>query len=270
MKADRYAVVGNPIAHSKSPQIHAAFARATGERIEYGRMLIPLDAFARTIDEFRASGARGCNVTIPFKGEAFAYATEHSERARLAQAVNTLAFDGARVRGDNTDGAGIVADIRYNLGIDIAGRRVLIAGAGGATRGVIPALLAERPAVLVVANRTIARGEALAAAFGGALLASAYDALVEPFDIVINGTSASLQNEVPPVPPAAFAGALLAYDMMYGRGETPFLARARAHGARRRADGLGMLVEQAAESFFVWRGVRPDTAAVLESLRAAG
>lgn len=265
---DRYAVIGNPVAHSKSPQIHAAFAQQSGQALVYERIHCASGAFVATVSAFRASGGRGLNVTLPFKGEAFAYATRLTERARHAEAVNTLRFDGDGVLGDNTDGAGLVGDIRDNLGIAIAGRSVLIAGAGGATRGVIPSLLAERPARLVVANRSVDRAIALAKQFADAIAGCGYDALADDrFDLIVNATSASLAGELPPVPAAAFANALLAYDMMYGKGETPFLALARASGARMRADGLGMLVEQAAESFFIWRGVRPATRAVLEALR---
>jgi shikimate dehydrogenase len=267
---DRYAVIGNPVEHSKSPVIHAAFARATGEQLIYDRILCERDRFVATVDAFRAAGGRGLNVTLPFKEEAFRHATRHSPRARAAEAVNTLRFDADGVFGDNTDGPGLVTDVRDNRGVAITGARVLIAGAGGATRGVIPSILAERPARLVVANRTAERAVDLARFFGAGVTGCGYaDLAGERFDIVVNATSASLAGELPPVPPAAFADARLAYDMMYGKGETPFLAHARACGARVLADGLGMLVEQAAESFLVWRGVRPRTAAVLETLRAA-
>ena len=266
---DRYAVTGNPIAHSRSPQIHAAFARQTGQDIEYTRLLAPLDGFAATVTAFRAAGGRGTNVTLPFKGEAFRLATETSERARLAVAVNTLRFDGPRAFGDNTDGVGLVRDITVHLGVPIEGRRVLLAGAGGAARAVIPALLEARPAAMVVANRTPARATELAGLFPGEVTGRGFDALErERFDLVVNATSASLAGEAPPLPPSAFAAAALAYDMMYGKGDTPFLQLARAHGARELADGLGMLVEQAAESFFIWRGVRPETKSVLADLRA--
>ena len=266
---DRYAVTGNPIAHSRSPQIHAAFARQTGEDMEYTRLLAPLDGFAATVTAFRAAGGRGANVTLPFKVEAFRLASETSERARLAEAVNTLRFDGPRVLGDNTDGVGLVRDMIANLEVAIEGQRILVAGAGGAARGVIGALLEARPAAIVVANRTPERAIELARLFGGKVTGCGFDSLGrERFDLVINATSASIAGEAPPVPPTAFAGAALAYDMMYGKGEAPFLQLARAHGARRLADGLGMLVEQAAESFFIWRGVRPRTAPVLADLRA--
>ncbi len=265
---DRYAVFGNPISHSKSPLIHAAFAQQTGQDIAYEALLAPVDGFAAAVDAFRAAGARGANVTVPFKLEAFKYATELTERARLAEAVNTLKFDGDKVLGDNTDGAGLVRDITVNLGLAIRGRRVLLMGAGGAARGVILPLLREAPSRLFIANRTADRALALAAQFAahGPVQGGGYDALKEQaFDLVINATSSGLSDELPPLPENVFAPGALAYDMMYGK-ETPFMAFARAQGARV-ADGLGMLVEQAAEAFQLWRGVRPDTAPVIALLR---
>lgn len=264
---DRYAVIGNPVEHSRSPQIHAAFALATGQDLHYARLLAPLDGFAATAREFFAAGARGANVTVPFKEEAWRLADELSPRARAAGAVNTLRAEGARLIGDNTDGAGLVRDLAQNLAVGLQGSRILLLGAGGAARGVLQPLLEARPAQLVIANRTLARAEELAARHP-LLRATAFGDLGgAQFDLVINATSASLAGEVPPLPPALFARGALAYDMMYGRGEMPFLAWARGAGAARRADGLGMLVEQAAEAFFVWRGVRPQTAAVLADLR---
>ncbi len=268
--ADQYAVIGNPVAHSKSPQIHAEFARQTGQDMAYELLLAPTDAFVATASAFRARGGRGLNVTLPFKGEAFRFAERLSERARAAQAVNTLKFEGDAIFGDNTDGAGLVSDIVRNLGCAVAGRRILLLGAGGAARGVIQPLLEQQPARLVLANRTPEKAQLLARSFRGGLEASAYAALAgRQFDLVVNATSASLAGALPPLPPGVFARGALAYDMMYGRGETPFLAFARSEGAALFADGLGMLVEQAAESFFVWRGVRPDTAPVLTLLRRA-
>jgi len=266
---DRYAIIGNPIAHSRSPEIHAAFARQTGEDLRYERLLAPLDGFGPAVAAFRAAGGRGLNVTLPFKGEACRLATEATPRARVAEAVNTLRFDGARVYGDNTDGVGLVRDLAANLGVAIAGRRILIVGAGGAARGVIEALLDARPVELVVVNRTGERAEALERQFPGGLRGMGFELLPRHgFDIVINASSAGLSGEAPPLPGSAFAAGAAAYDMVYGQGETPFLAFARRSGAARLADGLGMLVEQAAESFFVWRGVRPATAPVLAMLRA--
>jgi shikimate dehydrogenase len=267
---DRYAVIGNPIAHSRSPEIHAAFARQTGEDLRYERLLAPLDGFGPALAAFRAAGGRGLNVTVPFKGEAYRLASEVTERARVAEAVNTLRFDGAQVYGDNTDGVGLVRDLAANLGVGIGGRRILIVGAGGAARGVIEALLDAQPAEVVVVNRTGERAGALERQFAGRVQGAGFEAVPRHgFDIVINASSAGLAGEAPPLPAAAFAAGATAYDMVYGEGETPFLAFARRSGAARLADGLGMLVEQAAESFFVWRGVRPATAPVLAMLRAA-
>ena len=265
---DQYAVIGNPVAHSKSPLIHAAFARQTEQDLVYERLLAPTDAFVATANAFRARGGCGLNVTLPFKGEAFRYATFLSERASAAQAVNTLKFEHGVIFGDNTDGAGLVNDLLRNLGCDIAGQRILLLGAGGAARGVIEPLIEQKPALLVVANRSVEKAQRLARDFGGALEASTYAALAgRQFELVVNATSASLAGELPPLPPGVFARGALAYDMMYGQGDTPFLAFARGEGAARLADGLGMLVEQAAESFFLWRGLRPDCAPVLQLLR---
>ncbi|ENO91028.1 shikimate 5-dehydrogenase [Thauera sp. 28] len=270
---DRYAVIGNPIAHSKSPQIHAAFARQTGQTLSYEALLAPLDGFVRAVEDFRAEGGRGMNVTVPFKLEAFTLSTRHTPRAELAGAVNTLAFGDDGILGDNTDGAGLVRDLIVNLGCTLGGRRVLVLGAGGATRGALLPLLDCRPATLVVANRSPAKADELVALFTphagrAALAASSFDALAgHRFDVVINATSASLSGALPPLPSGLYAPGAVAYDMMYGRGDTPFMAAARTQGAARVADGLGMLVEQAAESFTLWRGVRPDTAAVLAELR---
>jgi shikimate dehydrogenase len=266
--ADRYAVIGNPVAHSKSPWIHAQFAVQTGERIAYEALLAPLDGFAATVAAFRVAGGKGSNVTLPFKGEACALATDLSERARAAQAVNTLVFSGAGIRGDNTDGVGLVRDLADNLSFAIAGRRILLAGAGGAARGVLLPLLAERPEALVIANRDAGKAHALARAFPGVEACAYADLAGQRFDLVINATSAGLTDAALPLPPRLFLGEAMAYDMVYGR-DTAFLRAARGDGAARTADGLGMLVEQAAESFFLWRGVRPATAPVLAALRAA-
>ena len=268
---DHYAVIGNPVAHSKSPLIHAAFAEQTGQDLVYEALFAPKDAFVATAGAFRRRGGRGLNVTLPFKGEAFQFATTLSSRARTAEAVNTLKFDGETIFGDNTDGAGLVADLTRNLGCAVTGLRILLLGAGGAARGVIEPLLQRQPALLVLANRTPDKARRLAQGFRGAFEARAYAALAgAQFDLVINATSASLAGELPPLPPGVFAAGALAYDMMYGKGATPFLTFARGQGAAILADGLGMLVEQAAESFFIWRGVRPDSAPVLALLRQAG
>lgn len=263
--SDRYAVIGNPVAHSKSPWIHAEFARATGQDIDYGRIEAPLDAFARAVERWRLAGGKGLNVTAPFKHEALRLCARLSERARLAQAVNTMRFDDSY--GDNTDGIGLIKDFSQNLNLPLEGKIVLLLGAGGAAQGVVGALLEAGVARLVIANRTVSRARALAARFPGAS-ACGYEALSgERFDVVINATSAGLVGTAPPLPEGLLNKSTLAYDMVYGR-ETPFLAAARAAGAAV-CDGLGMLVEQAAESFFIWRGVRPPTRPVLAKLRGA-
>ena len=262
---DRYAVIGNPVAHSKSPAIHAAFAAATGQDLHYEALLAPLDGFAATVTAFMAAGGRGANVTVPFKEEAFRLATRLTERARAAGAVNTLSFAAADILGDNTDGAGLVRDLTVNLGVALTGKRILLLGAGGAARGVILPLLGERPARLLIANRTADKAQALATAFGRCEACGLEALTGQTFDVVVNATSAGLSNAVPPRLTFSYAPEALAYDMMYGR-ETDFLRQAAAAGVRT-ADGLGMLVEQAAEAFGVWRGVRPETAAVLAELR---
>ena len=270
---DRYAVIGNPVAHSKSPQIHAAFARQTGEDIEYSRLLAPLDGFRGAADKFRNEGGRGLNVTLPFKLEAAALASSLTERARQAGAANFLRFDGGEIAADNTDGAGLLRDLTHNLGFDPAGARILIAGAGGAARGALLPLLKAGPALLAIFNRTPERARELELAFapgaGKTRLVSGGFADVDQqrFDLVINATSAGIAGGFPALPEHVFGAASLAYDMMYGRGDTPFMTYALRHGAAHAADGLGMLVEQAAESFFLWRGVRPETADVLGMLR---
>ena len=263
---DRYAVIGHPVSHSKSPWIHAAFAQATGQSLEYGRVEAPLDGFRSAVDQFRHDGGKGLNVTVPFKAEAFRYCAQTSARARAAQAVNTIAF-GETVYGDNTDGVGLVTDLTANLGMELAGKRVLLLGAGGAAQGVAGALLGGGVAALLIANRTADRATRLARQFPPAV-ACPYGALAgERFDVVINATSAGLSAEALPLPAGVLRPGVLAYDMIYGR-KTPFLAAARSAGARA-SDGTGMLVEQAAESFLLWRGVRPPTAPVLTALRAA-
>lgn len=269
---DRYAVIGNPIAHSKSPALHAAFARQCGQDIRYEAILGPLDGFRAAVEAFRQAGGRGMNVTVPFKVEALALADTLTERARLAQAVNTLRFDAEGIFGDNTDGIGLVNDIQQRLGFAIGGKRVLILGAGGAARGSVLPLAEAGPARLVIVNRTQAKAEALREQFAGvaALDVEPCDGLAgQSFDLVINATSAGLHGESLPLPAGIFAPGALAYDMVYGSTETPFMVAARALGASRVSDGLGMLVGQAAESFFLWRGVRPDTAPVLQMLQGA-
>lgn len=260
---DRYAVVGNPVAHSKSPEIHTLFALQTAEAVEYTKLLAPLDGFKETVCQFADQGGRGLNVTVPFKFEAFQLATERTPRADTAGAVNTLRFDGNRILGDNTDGAGLVADITRNLGISLTDARILMLGAGGAAYGVMLPLLDQKPAVIHVANRTLEKAAALASAFAGygRTASSGYDGLEGQYDVIINATSAGLQDTMPPVPSRVFGSGSLALDMVYADKPTAFMQFAAEQGARIR-DGFGMLVEQAAESFFIWRGIRPETAPV--------
>jgi shikimate dehydrogenase len=268
---DRYAVIGNPIEHSKSPLIHSEFARQTGQDMEYGRLLGNLEDFPAEVRRFFGSGGCGMNVTVPFKEEAWRISSERSPEAESAGAVNTLSLGrGGELRGDNTDGVGLLRDLTENNGFELAGKRVLLLGAGGAARGVLRPLLEGRPAELVVANRTAARAAALAAASKayGPLRGSGLDALAGGhFDLIINATSAGLAGAAPSLPDDCLAPHGWTYDMLYGEGQTPFCHWGVAHGADRTLDGLGMLVEQAAESFLLWRGVRPDTRPVICLLR---
>lgn len=268
---DQYAVMGNPIAHSKSPAIHTAFAAQTEQDMTYSAILVPLDGFAQAVAEFRGSGGKGLNVTVPFKGDAWQLADDCSARAVLAQAVNTLSFqDDGTVYGDNTDGVGLVRDLTANLNTTIAGCRVLLLGAGGAVQGVLGPLLSQGPERLTIANRTAAKAVDLAQRFHayGAVTGGGFDALQgQQYDLVINGTAASLHDEVPPLPDTLLDADAVCYDMMYAAHATAFVRWGQAHGAARAVDGLGMLVEQAAEAFFLWRGVRPDSAAVIAALR---
>ena len=268
---DRYAVIGNPIAHSKSPLIHTRFAQSTRQDLEYSRIESTPEGFVAAVLAFRDGGGRGLNVTTPFKLQAFELATEQGERARIAGAANAMKFeDGGRIVVDNFDGLGLANDIERNLGVALKGRRVLMLGAGGAARGALVELLARGPAELLIANRTRTTAQNLANKFAaqGPLRACSYEELaVEAgFDIVLNGTSASMTGALPPVPASAFSAATLAYEMVYGRGLTPFLRLATDAGVPRLADGVGMLVEQAAEAFVWWRGVRPETQAVIDEL----
>lgn len=270
---DRYAVMGNPIAHSKSPFIHTRFAATTGQHLRYEAILVDRDRFATAVADFHAAGGKGLNVTVPFKREAWQLAVQRSPRAERAGAVNTLWWDAQdRLQGDNTDGAGLVRDLRDNLGLTLAGRRILLAGAGGAARGVLEPLLAEHPACVVIANRTPDKALELADAFAdlGTISGCGFDALGSAsFDLVINATAAGLSGQVPPLPGTVFARGAWAYDMMYGREPTAFVKWSLQRGADRACDGLGMLVEQAAEAFWIWRGVRPATGPVIASLRGA-
>ena len=275
---DKYAVIGYPIAHSKSPQIHKMFRDQTGEDISYEAILAPLDGFAATVERLRKEAYKGCNVTVPFKFEAFLLASNRSDRASTAKAVNTLKFSNSELLGDNTDGVGLVNDLKNNLNYEFNEKRILLVGAGGAAWGVLLPLLMEKPQQLVISNRTIAKAEEaariLCSNFGCHIsdstefVAKSFSDLSgDKFNLVINATSSGLSDEMPDIPETIFASGALAYDMMYGR-ETLFMKFARKHGAAIVTDGLGMLVEQAAESFFIWRGVRPETAPVIAALRA--
>ncbi|WP_295472010.1 shikimate dehydrogenase [uncultured Pseudomonas sp.] len=267
---DHYVVFGNPIGHSKSPLIHSLFAEQTGQALDYRTALAPLDDFAAFARAFFATG-RGANVTVPFKEQAFALADRLTERARRAGAVNTLArqADGTLL-GDNTDGAGLVRDLTVNAGLSLRGKRILVLGAGGAVRGALEPLLAEGPAVVTIANRTLEKAEQLVQEFAdlGPLSASGFDWLEEPVEVIINATSASLSGERPPIAASLIQpGMTFCYDMMYAKEPTTFCRWAAEQGALQAMDGLGMLVEQAAEAFELWRGVRPDSAPVLAELR---
>lgn len=268
---DRYAVIGNPIEHSKSPLIHQAFATQTGEELEYGRILGELGCFDQTVADFLSAGGRGLNITVPFKEDAWKLADERSDRAETAGAVNTLILlaDG-RLRGDNTDGIGLVRDLNSNHGCSLDGADILLLGAGGATRGVLRPLLEAKPKRLVIANRTAAKATALAADCStlGEVSGCGLDQLQgKGFDIIINGTAAGLTDELPAIPDEILRPGGWTYDMMYGDRPTAFMRWGLEHGASHALGGLGMLVEQAAESFFLWRGVRPETAPVIEMLK---
>jgi shikimate dehydrogenase len=278
---DKYAVIGNPISHSKSPLIHTMFKEQTGQDISYEAFQAPLDGFKEKINELRAKDYKGCNVTVPFKFEASNLVNEISTDALdaldagpNADAVNTLIFREDKIIGHNTDGIGLMRDITHNLHVTVTGKRVLLMGAGGAAYGVLHPLLNQQPSELVIANRTLDKAVQFKKSVEGtprfsltSISASNYpDLSGKQFDLIINATSSGLSDEMPPLPPGIFAPGALAYDMMYGR-ETPFMKFAREHGAAVVSDGLGMLVEQAAESFFIWRGVRPETAPVIAALR---
>ena len=267
---DRYVVFGNPIAHSKSPVLHRLFAEQTGQSMQYDTLLAPLDGFAPCALAFFQEG-RGANVTVPFKEDAYRLANSLTPRAQRAGAVNTLSkqADGSLL-GDNTDGAGLVRDLTVNAGFSLKGKRILILGAGGAVRGALEPLLAQGPTSVTIANRTVEKAEMLVELFSdlGPVAASGFDWLREPVDLIINATSASLAGELPPIASSLIEpGKTLCYDMMYGKEPTPFCVWASGHGAGQVMDGLGMLAEQAAEAFYLWRGVRPDTAPALAELR---
>lgn len=273
MNHELYAVVGHPISHSKSPKIHSQFARQTDQPVEYTAIQAPLDGFVATVSQFFAGGGKGLNVTVPFKEQAWELADRRAARAEKAGAANTLYLDGAgQLVADNTDGHGLVRDLRVNHGVQLKGARILVLGAGGAVRGVLSPILEQQPASLTIANRTEGKAEALATLFadeaGAARLsACGFDEPDQSFDLIINGTSASLQGDLPPLCASVITATTVVYDMMYSAQTTPFNQWALDNGATQVFDGLGMLVEQAAESFWVWRGVRPETANVIDAMR---
>ncbi len=269
---DRYAVMGNPIAHSKSPRIHGLFAKQTGQAMTYAALRVAEEDFDSAVTTFFAEHGKGLNITVPLKQHAWRRADHHSTRAARAEAVNTLRLDAhGALFGDNTDGVGLLRDLQDNHGLAVAGARVLLLGAGGAARGVLEPLLSQQPRALRIANRTAAKAVALADQFSdlGAVEGGGFEvAHLQPFDLIVNATAASLQGDMPPLPPQALAPGGACYDMMYAAEPTPFLRWALELGATAALDGLGMLVEQAAESFWLWRGIRPQTAPVIDILRA--
>lgn len=268
----QYAVVGNPIEHSKSPQIHTAFAEQCGQDMRYSKLCGSLDNFEHEVREFLQNDGKGMNVTVPFKERAFAMTDVLTDRARLAGAVNTLYVDAAgKLIGDTTDGLGLVRDLTENNGLSLSGKSVLVLGAGGAVRGILEPLLACSPSRLVVCNRTLAKVDILVEAFAdlGKIEKAAFEEVQGSFDLIINGTSASLSGSLPPIPETVIGETTVCYDMMYGAEETVFCAWARQLGASQCLDGLGMLVEQAAVAFQIWRGVEPETRTVIDSIRSS-
>jgi shikimate dehydrogenase len=266
---DRYALVGHPVEHSRSPLIHTVFARQTGQRLTYELIDAEPTAFETAVRGFGAAGGKGLNVTVPHKEAAFALCAENGAAAMAAGAVNTIRIAGGTLRGDNTDGLGFIRDVTVNLNQGLAGARIAVLGAGGAARGIVGPLLNEKPAELVIANRTKERADAVVARFASTVLrARSFSELADqaPFDVLINATSAGLKGDAPPFPSSLVGPASFCYDLVYGSSDTPFVAWAKKHGAARAVHGWGMLVEQAAESFALWRGVRPDTKPLLKQM----
>ena len=267
---DRYAVMGNPIDHSKSPQIHRLFAEQTGQDISYRAILAPLDGFADAVEQFRKEDGKGLNITVPFKQQAWQLADQRSERAERAGAVNTLSIKNGKLAGDNTDGVGLVRDLTENHQVSLHDKVILLLGAGGAARGVISPLFAQAPAAITIANRTVSKAIELASLFAdlGAIRGCGFpDLASEHYDIIINATAAGLDGKAPPLPEGVITASTTCYDMMYSNEPTAFVRYASQCGAEKTFDGLGMLVEQAAESFFIWRGVRPETSGIIQALR---
>lgn len=267
--ANKYAVFGHPVSHSKSPQIHLLFAKQFGLKIEYTAVDVAPGTFAKAVDDFKQHGGKGLNITVPYKLEAWQLVDRRSSRAELAGAVNTIKVNHNKTLfGENTDGVGLVRDITKNLKVTLKNKNILILGAGGAVRGILSPILQQQPASLHIANRTVSKAEELATIFAdnGKITTSAFDTIDQTYDIVINGTAASLQGDLPPLPDKLFNQSALAYDLMYANEPTAFMAWAGKHGAASASDGLGMLVEQAAESFFIWTGKRPETGGVIDKL----
>jgi len=264
-----YGVVGNPISHSKSPSIHQTFALQTKQSVEYKPFLVAVDGFEQAIAGFIASGISGVNVTVPFKENAWAIATKLSKQAQLAGAVNTLSFKDGEIFGDNTDGVGLVSDLKNNHGFDFTGKKVLVLGAGGAVRGVLGPIIQENPASITIANRTLSKAKQLEKIFANdySISSSEFGDLDTSYDLIINGTSASLNNELPPIPEVVVSSHSVLYDMMYSQQTTTFNQWGQDLNAGSTIDGLGMLVEQAAEAFYIWRGIRPVTNDVFTRLR---
>ncbi|MBL4761972.1 MAG: shikimate dehydrogenase [Gammaproteobacteria bacterium] len=270
---DRYAVIGNPIAHSKSPQIHTQFAAESSQQLSYEALSAPLNSFELIVKRFHQAGGKGVNVTVPFKLNAYSCVDELSERAKRAGAVNTIAWDEQGIStGHNTDGIGLIRDLTVNHGINLAGKKILVLGAGGAVRGILSPLIEQQPAAIFIANRTVEKAQQLANDFSESsdfseIAAGGFDDIQEFYDLIINGTAAGLHNEIPSIPSFALAKKGCCYDLMYSNEATAFVRWGNYHGAAQALDGLGMLVEQAAESFYIWRGVRPKTASVIQALR---
>ena len=270
-KRQLYAVFGNPIAHSQSPLVHSLFAKQVGIDLEYRAIQVDIGGFEQAVSGFQANGGNGLNVTVPFKLNAWKIADELTDRAQLAGAVNTLFFQDNRIKGDNTDGAGLVKDIELNLNVALTDSKILVIGAGGAVRGVLAPMLEKQPESITISNRTKGKADALVemfADYGTVSSTTLEQANLDRYDIVINATSTGIHGEVPSVSPQVFRGVSLVYDMMYGKNPTKFMQWAGQNSGAQISDGLGMLIEQAAESFKIWHGVMPQTSAVIGAVRS--